>query len=155
MRKFLTEHSADIYVFPEGFLASDNLEEVLEIIKSYESFAVTGLKDNRDGMLREAALIIDKGEIIGDYTKCILTKSEREKKQEEENIRKPGENYFFRLALLIPPVIWEISVSSDSGSTKQARLMASSPKRLRIWSTAEFSLESFSFRSISNRLYCS
>lgn len=82
IRKFLAEHPADIYVFPEGFLSSDNLEKALEIIKSHESFVVTGLKDNRAGIVREAALVIDKGEIIGDYTKCILTKSEREKGKE-------------------------------------------------------------------------
>lgn len=49
------------------------------------------------------------------------------KKESDIVYKARRKSYFFRLALFIPPVIWEISVSVVSFSTKQARLMASSP----------------------------
>lgn len=79
LRKTLTEEKADIYIFPEGFLLTEQLEEALEIIKEFGSFVITGLKDVRGGIRYETALVIDSGTIVGEYQKCILTKSERAK----------------------------------------------------------------------------
>uniref|UniRef100_UPI0040563156 carbon-nitrogen hydrolase family protein n=1 Tax=Acetatifactor sp. TaxID=1872090 RepID=UPI0040563156 len=78
-RNTLTKERADIYIFPEGFLLTEQLEEALAITKEFQSFVVTGLKDTRSGERYETALIIDSGKIVGEYKKCILTKSEREK----------------------------------------------------------------------------
>ena len=33
LQKFLNEFNADIYVFPEGFLRYENLDEALSVIK--------------------------------------------------------------------------------------------------------------------------
>lgn len=79
LRKTLMKEQADIYIFPEGFLLTEHIEEALSIIKEFGSFVITGLKDERKGVRYETALVIDSGTIIGEYQKCILTKSERDK----------------------------------------------------------------------------
>lgn len=79
LEKFLFEEDADIFVFPEGFLHTESLEEALTIMKRTDSLIITGLKDERTGIRYETALVVDGGNIIGEYKKCILTKSEKEK----------------------------------------------------------------------------
>ena len=71
LKKFLNEVSADIYVFPEGFLRHENLDEALSIIKN--KFVITGFRSQDK---YEKALVIEDGKIIGEYSKCILTKDE-------------------------------------------------------------------------------
>lgn len=79
LEKFLFEEDADIFVFPEGFLQTENLEEALTIMKRTDSLIITGLKDERTGIRYETALVVDGGNVIGEYKKCILAKSEKEK----------------------------------------------------------------------------
>lgn len=79
LRKFMQQDEADIYIFPEGFLATEHLEEALEIVKELDKFIITGLKDERTELSYQTALFIDKGKIVGEYKKNILTESEREK----------------------------------------------------------------------------
>lgn len=79
LEKIYLGEKADIFVFPEGFLQTENLEEALAILGKKESLVITGLKDGRSGKRYETALIIDGGNIIGEYQKCILTKSEKER----------------------------------------------------------------------------
>ena len=74
----LKEEKADLYVFPEGFLDTDNLSCALEIIRACGAYVAAGFKD-LTGNTRHQALVIDRGEIKGEYTKCILAKSEQEK----------------------------------------------------------------------------
>lgn len=71
LKKFLNEVNADIYVFPEGFLRHENLDEALSIIKN--EFVITGFRSQDK---YEKALVIEDGKIIGEYSKCILTKDE-------------------------------------------------------------------------------
>lgn len=79
MKHFLAKENADIYVFPEGFLRHEYLQEALQIIKKYNKFVITGLKEQEAEIRYETALIVDGGEVIGKYRKCILAKSEKEK----------------------------------------------------------------------------
>ena len=44
LKKFLSEGSADIYIFPEGFLRYENLDEALAIIESQNKFVITGFR---------------------------------------------------------------------------------------------------------------
>lgn len=73
LQKFLNEVSADIYVFPEGFLRYENLGEALSIIENENKFAITGFRSQDK---YEKALVIESGKIIGEYSKCMLTKDE-------------------------------------------------------------------------------
>ncbi|RKI94085.1 carbon-nitrogen hydrolase family protein [Parablautia intestinalis] len=84
---FLSQYEADFYVFPEGFLDSHVLQEALDMIKKKEKYVITGFKDLKNKG-QHKALVIDGGMIVDEYTKCILTKEERQKG------KKNGENIF-------------------------------------------------------------
>ena len=75
--KFL-KNDADLYVFPEGFLNNDTIHAALNIIKDTHSCVITGFKDNHKNG-QQKALVIESGVITDTYTKCILTKAEKEK----------------------------------------------------------------------------
>ncbi len=79
LKRNLELEDADIYIFPEGFLHSNSLKESLNIIRESKKFVITGYKEQLNDGVLEKVLIIDNGEIIGEYTKCILTKDERER----------------------------------------------------------------------------
>ncbi len=42
---FLSQDKADLYIFPEGFLDSNVLQESIDIIKEKEKYVITGFKD--------------------------------------------------------------------------------------------------------------
>lgn len=75
---FLSQDNADLYIFPEGFLDSNVLQEAIDIIKEKEKYVITGFKD-LDSNGQQKALVIDNGKIVDKYTKCILTKGEKQK----------------------------------------------------------------------------
>lgn len=78
LQYFLSKNEADLYIFPEGFLNSTVLQEALAVIKKEEKYVITGFKDlNNKG--QQKALVIYGGNIIDGYTKCILTKGEKQK----------------------------------------------------------------------------
>jgi len=79
LKKFLQQDEADIYIFPEGFLTTEHLKEALEITKEFDKYVITGLKDDRAELSYQTALFIDRGKIVGEYKKNILTESERNK----------------------------------------------------------------------------
>lgn len=86
LKFFLSRDNADIYVFPEGFLDNNTLREALEIIRHMGKYVITGFKD-LDCNGQHKALVIDNGKIIDEYTKCILTESEKVKgKQHGEKV---------------------------------------------------------------------
>lgn len=86
LRKILSQNDVDLYVFPEGFLDSNTLTEALKIIKNEQKYIITGFKDLRNNG-QHKVLVIDNGKIVDEYTKCILTKGEKEKgKQHGEKI---------------------------------------------------------------------
>lgn len=76
---FLKTVEADLYIFPEGFLNSNILAEALKIIEEQKCYVITGYKEFKDQMIWEKVLVIDNGKIMDEYTKCILTASEKEK----------------------------------------------------------------------------
>lgn len=83
---FLSQDKADLYIFPEGFLDSNTLQEAIDIIKEKGKYVITGFKDLTSNG-QHKALVIDHGKIVDEYTKCILTKGEKQKgKQPGERI---------------------------------------------------------------------
>ena len=93
LQSFLIQEIADIYIFPEGFLTTDDLQEALSIIRTNQKYVITGYKDiNNNG--QHKVLVIDSGEIVDEYTKCILTKGEKLKgKDSGEAIRCVNTKY--------------------------------------------------------------
>ena len=87
LKSFLNQEIADIYVFPEGFLTTEYLQQALSIIRTNRKYVITGYKDlNCNG--QHKVLVIDSGEIVDEYIKCILTKGEKLKgKNSGEAIR--------------------------------------------------------------------
>lgn len=79
-KHFLSEYDADLYVFPEGFLDNNTLQQALGIIEERKKYVIAGFKDLHQNGLQKA-LVIDSGEIVGEYVKCILTKGEKKKGQ--------------------------------------------------------------------------
>ena len=78
LHHFLSQDKADLYIFPEGFLDSNVPEEAIALTGEKEKYVITGFKDlNRKG--QQKALVIDGGRIADEYTKCILTKGEKQK----------------------------------------------------------------------------
>ena len=76
LNSFLSQNNADLYIFPEGFLDNNILQEAIDIIK--EKYVITGFKD-LDSNGQQKALVIDNGKIVDKYTKCILTRGEKQK----------------------------------------------------------------------------
>ena len=105
LRHFLTAQEADIYVFPEMFLNTEVLPEALSIMKELNRFVVTGYRESKDGKTMEKALVIDCGEIIGEYAKNITTPNEK-----KEN-RTPGDAIYCidtRFGRIGTPICYEI-----------------------------------------------
>ena len=78
LNSFLSQNNADLYIFPEGFLDNNVLQEAIDIIKEKEKYVITGFKD-LDSNGQQKALVIDNGKIVDKYTKCILTRGEKQK----------------------------------------------------------------------------
>lgn len=75
---FLSQDNADLYIFPEGFLDSNVLQQAIDIIKEKEKYVITGFKD-LDNNGQQKALVINNGKIVDKYTKCILTGEEKQR----------------------------------------------------------------------------
>lgn len=78
LKFFLSQDNADLYVFPEGFLDSNVLQQAIDIIKEKEKYVITGFKD-LDNNGQQKALVINNGKIVDKYTKCILTGEEKQR----------------------------------------------------------------------------
>lgn len=68
LNSFLSQNNADLYIFPEGFLDNNVLQEAIDIIKEKEKYVITGFKD-LDSNGQQKALVIDNGKIVDKYTK--------------------------------------------------------------------------------------
>lgn len=79
LERALDGNAADLYIFPEGFLHNDTLNDAMAIIREKNKFVITGYKMNDESGNYEQALVIEKGSIIGKYTKCVLTDGEKQK----------------------------------------------------------------------------
>lgn len=84
MKRFFAMTEADIFLFPEGFLEEEDLPRALELSREQGKFFIAGLVQ-RGKRSCQKAVVVDHGELIGEYQKNILTPSEREKG------RQPGE----------------------------------------------------------------
>ena len=105
LKRFINWEEADIYVFPEGFLDSEHLGEALEIIRDDGKFVISGYDDKSGKEPMEKALVIDRGEIIGETAKCILTPGEK------KNGYVPGSDFHCvdtRFGKIAIPICYEI-----------------------------------------------
>ena len=102
LKKFLSEGSADIYIFPEGFLRYENLDEALAIIESQNKFVITGFRSQD---MYEKVLVIESGKIVGEYSKCMLTKDEYAKGKKAGNIIHTVKTKFGIIGI---PICYEI-----------------------------------------------
>ena len=105
LRCIVHKETADLYVFPEGFLHDNSLLEALSLLSDLEGVVVTGWKHQTPEGIFEKAIVIEHGKIVDEYAKCILTQSERQKG------KRPGPSihcvntHFGRLGI---PVCYEI-----------------------------------------------
>lgn len=98
--EFLAE-PADLYVFPEGFLRSrEDLALALRLSEPIDGTILTGYRDGE----YEKAIIIESGKLTDEYTKCVLTASERERKRPGDSIRCLNS----RLGKIAVPVCYEV-----------------------------------------------
>lgn len=106
LEKILQKERADLFVFPEGFLNSENLDEVLKLTAAAKAYVIAGYKELlEDGRKREKTVVIDAGKVTDSYAKCVLTKSEREKG------KIPGERVFCletKFGKIGTPICYEI-----------------------------------------------
>ena len=105
LRCILRKETADLYVFPEGFLHDNSLSDALSLFSEIEGLVVTGWKHQTPEGIFEKAIVIEHGKIIDEYTKCILTQSERQKG------KRPGPSIHCvntRLGRLGIPICYEI-----------------------------------------------
>ena len=72
----LLREPADLTLFPEGFLRSqEDLDLALRLTEERPGTVVAGYRDGD----WEKALVIERGRVADEYTKCILTPQERDK----------------------------------------------------------------------------
>lgn len=102
MPRLLQEGPADLYIFPEGFLRSEEDKEMaLALSEGREGTILAGYRDGD----REKALVIENGRVTDEYTKCILHASEKERG------KRPGDALrcvHTRLGKIAVPICYEI-----------------------------------------------
>ncbi|MBR3290134.1 MAG: carbon-nitrogen hydrolase family protein [Clostridia bacterium] len=104
LKRFLLQEEADIYVFPEGFLCNDDLQDALDIIRGYQKYVITGFKDlHKKG--QHSALVIDNGEIVDKYTKCVLPSFEKAKGKTPGNEIRCVDTKFGKVGI---PICYEL-----------------------------------------------
>lgn len=97
----LLQEPADLTVFPEGFMRSEeDLKLALSLTADRPGTVLSGYRDGE----WEKAVIIESGRVTDEYTKCILTASEREKKRPGDHIRCLNS----RLGKLAVPICYEV-----------------------------------------------
>lgn len=80
MRRGLQAVCADIYVFPEGFIRTEEaLSRVTELMAQSKKTVIAGYLEHAGETLYESALVFEKGRLCGKYRKTALTAQEREK----------------------------------------------------------------------------
>lgn len=64
LERALDGNAADLYIFPEGFLHNDTLNDAMAIIREKNKFVITGYKMNDESGNYEQALVIEKRSIV-------------------------------------------------------------------------------------------
>lgn len=97
----LMREPAELTVFPEGFLRSkEDLELARRLTAGRPGTVLAGYRDGE----WEKAVVIERGEVVDEYTKCILTAAEKEKKRPGDRIRCLNSS----LGRLAVPVCYEV-----------------------------------------------
>lgn len=78
LEKYSTSNEADILLFPEGYLKSNNLKKAQLLAKKNKKWIITGMDDKRDKKKRMGSGIIidDSGKIVGEHQKTSFTQWE-------------------------------------------------------------------------------
>lgn len=102
MPRLLQEGPADLYIFPEGFLRSEEDRAMaLGLSEKQEGTILTGYRDGDE----EKVLVIESGRVTDGYTKCVLHASEKERG------KRPGDKIRCvdtRLGKVAVPICYEI-----------------------------------------------
>jgi len=103
LKKYLATPKVDLLLFPEGYIHSDNLKDVAEIVKGNGKWLVCGMDDYRKtGEKHETAVVINpKGEIVGEHQKTSLTSGELEKGYSNGNRIEPINTEFGKIGICI------------------------------------------------------
>lgn len=97
----LLQEPADLTVFPEGFLRSEkDLELALSLTADRPGTVLAGYRDGQ----WEKAVAIESGRVVNEYTKCVLTATEREKKRPGSRIHCLNSS----LGKLAVPICYEV-----------------------------------------------
>lgn len=97
----LLQETDDLTVFPEGFLRStEDLELALKLTANRPGTVLAGYRDGE----WEKAVVIESGRVVDEYTKCILTATERERKRPGDRIHCLNS----RLGKLAVPICYEV-----------------------------------------------
>lgn len=97
----LLQEPASLTVFPEGFLRSEeDLELALRLTETRPGTVLAGYRDGE----WEKAVVIESGRVVDEYTKCILTAAEREKKRPGDRIHCLDSS----LGKLAVPICYEV-----------------------------------------------
>ncbi len=101
-RAFFSGPDAQLFVLPEGFLRSqEELNLALKLTKELPATVVAGYREGHF----EKALTIERGRVVDEYTKCILTSGEKAKgKQAGDEIRCLNS----RFGKIAAPVCYEL-----------------------------------------------
>lgn len=102
MPRLLQEGPADLTIFPEGFLRSEEDKAMaLSLSEKTEGVILAGYRDKEE----EKALALESGRVAGAYTKCVLHASEKERG------KRPGSRIHCvetRLGKIAVPICYEI-----------------------------------------------
>lgn len=80
LKHFISDEWPDVFLFPEGYLHSDNLEEACSIIRKNNKWLITSMKDKRKaGKIFQTGIIIGPGgQVVGEHKKTSITQYEND-----------------------------------------------------------------------------
>lgn len=102
MPRLLHQAPADLYIFPEGFLRSEEEQSLaLALSGKLPGTILTGCRDGDE----EKVLVMESGRVVDAYTKCVLHSSEKERG------KRPGSRIRCvdtRLGKIAVPICYEL-----------------------------------------------
>ena len=133
LQYFLNREIADLYIVPEGFLTTEYWQQAWSIIRTNQKYVITGYKDlNCNG--QHKALVIDSGEIVDEYTKCILTKGEKLKRKDSGEIIRCVNTKYGKIGI---PICYEIHFPEVARSSDLGCIMICSWNSGQLWQKQE------------------
>lgn len=80
LEKYIPDRSADVFLFPEGHINSNLLEETKRLVSNSKKWLITTVEDYREGgrVYQTGIVINPQGEIVLEHKKTSITRSEEE-----------------------------------------------------------------------------